>query len=184
MVYIVRIYVDGGCRRNGQSDAIGAAAVVVKSKRGGIIDSYGSCLPDYPHPTNQRAEITAIIHALQKVIDIDGSLRTNPWLDVKIYSDSKYAVSCMNQWIQKWSENGWVNAAGNPVANQDLIKQADNIEAYVRELGSLEYCWIPRIENQEADECVNELMDDHEQGLHYYGYDECSELRCLTSQSS
>ena len=51
-----------------------------------------------------------------------------PRLNVTIHSDSKYAVSCMNVWIDKWTQNGWTNAQGEPVANRDLIEQASNLD--------------------------------------------------------
>ena len=38
-----------------------------------------------------------------------------------IYSDSAYAINCYQQdWYIGWMNNGWVNAKGKPVANQDL----------------------------------------------------------------
>ncbi|KFY19065.1 hypothetical protein V491_04607 [Pseudogymnoascus sp. VKM F-3775] len=165
MVYVMKIYVDGGCRGNGKPWAIGAAGAVVTTRSGAVSSYSGGCLPYDPRPSNQRAEIQAIIYALEKAIAIDRTLRTNPWLEVKIYSDSQYAVSCMNKWIYKWRRNGWINAAGNPVANQDLIREADRLDDDVRELGSVEYHWISREENHEADAYVNEIMDDHERDL-------------------
>jgi ribonuclease HI len=34
-----------------------------------------------------------------------------------IFSDSRYAVNCMNKWVYKWASNGWTNARGDEVAN-------------------------------------------------------------------
>ncbi|KFY44116.1 hypothetical protein V494_01628 [Pseudogymnoascus sp. VKM F-4513 (FW-928)] len=177
----MRIFVDGGCRHNGQLGSIGACAAVFKSPDGTILDSYGNCLPYDPRPTSQRAELTAIILALQKVVDKDDTLPNNPWLDVKIYSDSYYAVSCMREWIHNWRRNGWINAAGNSVMNQDLIRWADELDDEIQKLGSVEYCWIPREQNQHADRFVNEIMDAHRQGQHFYG---CDTLGCLTEYRS
>ncbi|KAI3328833.1 hypothetical protein F4824DRAFT_506163 [Ustulina deusta] len=57
----MEFYVDGGCRGNGQPGVIGAAANSKwKSQH----------LPRYPTPTNQRAEITAIIIALEWTLEI------------------------------------------------------------------------------------------------------------------
>ena len=74
-------------------------------------------------------------------------------------SDSRYAVDCMNTWIYKWSKNGWVNAAGREIANYDLITKASGLDDDVKELGEVTYVWIPREENEEADEACNECMD-------------------------
>jgi len=158
MVYIMEIYVDGGCRGNGRPESIGAAAAVFKSRSGGH-QPWTKVLPRHPTPTNQRAEITAIILALEQALEKYSELHTYPTLDVKIYSDSKYAIGCMTKWVYKWSQNGWINAAGNEVANQDLIIEAFDLDDRLKEEGTVEYIWIPREENQDADGYCNEAMD-------------------------
>ena len=158
MVYIMEIYVDGGCRGNGQPGAIGAAAAVFKNKFGKY-DTWTKSLPPDPPPTNQRAEITAIILALEQALEKFEGLDTNPRIHVKIYSDSKYAIGCMTNWIYKWARNGWINAAGNEVANRDLIQEASDLDDRLKETGDVEYICIPREENQLADRLCNEDMD-------------------------
>jgi len=72
----------------------------------------------------------------------------------------RYAVGCMTEWIYKWSSNGWVNSAGSEVANRDLIEEASDLDDRVRDLGRVEYIWIPRAENTVADEAVNNALDE------------------------
>ena|SRR5258706_9109972 len=158
MVYKMEIYVDGGCRGNGKPGSVGAAAAVFKLRYGGQ-NSWTRILPRYPPPTNQRAEISAIILALEQALEKYAELDSNPWLDVKIYSDSKYAIGCMTDWVYKWCKNGWVNAAGNEVANRDLIQKASDLDDKLKEEGSVEYIWIPRHENEEADRLCNQAMN-------------------------
>jgi ribonuclease HI len=67
MVYPMEIYTDGGCRGNRRPGAIGAAAAVFKTKYGKY-RGWIRVLPSYPPPTNQRAEITAIIVALEEAL--------------------------------------------------------------------------------------------------------------------
>lgn len=104
MVYAMKIYVDGRCRGNGQPGAIGAAAAVFMLKSGDHI-SWTRVLPDHPTVTNQRGEITAIIVALEIALEKYRELESHPWLDVKLFSDSRYAVNCINDWIYKWSNS-------------------------------------------------------------------------------
>jgi ribonuclease HI len=160
MVYIMDFKVDGGCRGNGQSGAIGAAAVILLSKWGDKYNYKTKVLDRYPTPTNQRAEILAIIMALKWALERYDELDTYPFLQVEIRSDSKYAVNCMNQWIYKWSQNGWTNSAGNEVANSDLIREASRLDDRVAALGKVSYVWIPREENEEADSLCNKAMDE------------------------
>lgn len=158
----MQIYVDGGCRRNGQLDAIGAAAAVLKL-RAGRQQVWSKELPNSPRATNQRAEITAIILALEQALYRSQSLNKNPYLDVTIYSDSQYAVRCMNEWVHKWSQNGWRNAAGRQVANRDLIEEASELSSRLEAEGDMRYVWIPREENQDADEECNQLLNEMEE---------------------
>ena len=63
--------------------------------------------------TNQRAELTAIVRALE----IAPRHR-----DVTIYTDSRYAIDCVTNWYKNWVRNDWQNAKGKPVENKDLIQ--------------------------------------------------------------
>lgn len=164
MVYIMRIYVDGACRSNGYSEAEGSAAAVFKMGKNRILDTHGFRLPEYPPPTNQRAEISAIIIALQQALAKHRTLDTYPRLDVKILSDSDYAVKCMNDWVFKWLQNGWITAAGKPVKNRELIEKALYFHGELKKLGRVRIRWIPRGENQEADQLCNDILD----GYDYY----------------
>ena len=74
-----------------------------------------------PRQTNQRAELTAILRALEL------SPRDRP---ITIYSDSNYAINCVTTWFQKWRANGWVNAQKKAVENKDLIEK---ILSYIEE---------------------------------------------------
>ncbi|KAJ5715278.1 uncharacterized protein N7483_012459 [Penicillium malachiteum] len=159
MVYKMVIYTDGGCRNNGRHGASGAAAAVFIKEYGGII----SCtrpLPLSPVPTSQRAKITGIIIALEQALERYEMLNTEPYLDVTIHTDSKYAVSCITTWIYKWVQNGWINARGTEVSNRDLIEKASELDDQVKELGDVEYVWIPREENEAADELCREILYD------------------------
>ncbi|KAL2811872.1 ribonuclease H-like domain-containing protein [Aspergillus granulosus] len=162
MVYIMEIYVDGGCRGNGKPWAIGATAAAFK-KRNGKHKGYRRALPSHPRPTSQRAEIAAIILALKKALRIRKHLLTNPYLDVTIYSDSRYAVGCMTRWIHKWANNGWTNARGDEVANRDLIERASDLDDRLNRVGDVSYVYIPREQNQHADKLCNICLDEQEE---------------------
>lgn len=159
MVYIMEIYVDGGCRGNGHPGAIGAAAAAFK-RRNGSYYGWQRSLPRYPPPTNQRAELSAIIMGLEMALEKYAELDTNPYINVKIYSDSRYSIGCMTSWIYKWANNGWINAAGYEVANRDLIEEASDLDDRLKKEGDVDYIWIPRKENQYADSCCNDALND------------------------
>ncbi|KAK0507322.1 hypothetical protein JMJ35_010360 [Cladonia borealis] len=163
MPYIMKMYVDSGCRRDDDSEAIGAAACVIHMKAGRKKTRTRAIDPD-EYPTNKRAEITAIILALQQALARYDKLHSAPYLQVTIYTSSKYAQGCMSTWKHHtwkypWVKYGWLKSRGNAVANMDLIQEASKLDEAVRELGDVEYVWISRSQNSEADEAVNSVMD-------------------------
>ena len=66
----------------------------------------------------------------------------------------------MTEWYEKWQENGFINSNGYEVANRDLIEEALDKDSDIRDHGSVRWEWIPRSDNTEADEAVNDEMDD------------------------
>lgn len=166
MVYRMTFKVDGGCRNNGLDNAYGAAACCLMQPGGrGDYQYRTECLPNHTEPTNQRAELLAIILALEWALDRYEQLDGTPYMMVSISSDSRYALDCLTNWKNTWIDNGWVNSRGDEVANRDLIEEALDLGDEVCDLGELEYCWIPRSWNQEADWCCNEAMDEMWNGV-------------------
>jgi ribonuclease HI len=66
--------------------------------------------------TNNRMELMAAIMGLEAV------KRSMP---IEIYTDSKYVMNGINDWMPRWKSNGWKTATKKPVANQDLWQQLD-----------------------------------------------------------
>ncbi len=64
-----------------------------------------------PATTNNRMEMTAVIRALDALIEP---------CEVTLHTDSRYVVDGMTKWIHGWQKRGWVNASKKPVRNDDL----------------------------------------------------------------
>ncbi len=103
----VTIYTDGACSGNpgpGGWASILMAGGVKKELSGGEHDT-----------TNNRMELMAVIQGLRAL--------KRP-CKVDIYSDSAYVVNAFEQnWLTKWTMNGWKNSAKAEVANSDLWKE-------------------------------------------------------------
>jgi ribonuclease HI len=83
--------------------------------------------------TNQRAELTAILRALETV-DLAQ--------DLEIRTDSKYSIQCVTEWYINWERNGWKTRAG-PVKNQDLVQLVrDKIEEREAKGGRTQFIWV------------------------------------------
>ncbi|KAL8366084.1 hypothetical protein RB595_004726 [Gaeumannomyces hyphopodioides] len=111
---LTQIYTDGSSIGNGK---VGAMAGVGVFFGDGDPRNISEPLARDSPQTNQRAELTAILRALQAVDAAEG---------VRILTDSKYSISCVTEWYRKWAQTGWVTSGGGngrqPVKNADLVR--------------------------------------------------------------
>ena len=107
----VVIYTDGSCDTKGN----GGYGVSLTCGDESIYLS-GSA----ENTSSQKMELTAIIRALEM-------LKNN--CNVVIFSDSQYAVNCINIWIDTWKRNGWKKNDGKPVANLELLQRLCDLKS-------------------------------------------------------
>ncbi|KAJ5317243.1 hypothetical protein N7508_001751 [Penicillium antarcticum] len=106
---MLRIYTDGSSLRNGTPLASAGVGVYF-----GPDDQRNVSEPlKGARQTNQRAELTAILRA----IDIAPRHR-----DVTIFTDSRYAIDCVTVWFVNWRRNNWMTRDKKPVENKDLVE--------------------------------------------------------------
>ena len=103
------IYTDGAAK--GNPGKAGWGAIILKGKEitelGGRTD----------HATNNQMELTAPIEALKYV------KKHNLGKEVEFFSDSKYVILGITEWIFNWQKNNWRNAAKKPVLNRELWEE-------------------------------------------------------------
>lgn len=104
------IWTDGSSRGNGQTGASAGYGVYFGPNDPRNVSAR---LPG-PRQTNQRAELLAIIRALESVDEAER---------VVIKSDSQYSIDCFTTWHQAWSRNGWRNSKKQAVENKDLVQR-------------------------------------------------------------
>ncbi|KAJ2071476.1 hypothetical protein IW146_002616 [Coemansia sp. RSA 922] len=112
----MEIYTDGACHSNGQRSASGGVGVYFGP---GDSRNYSGSLSG-SRQTNQRAELAAINQAVSQANESARGYNSRPTVVIK--TDSQYSIDSLTKWNHTWDRNGWVNQAGNPVANQDLIQ--------------------------------------------------------------
>lgn len=125
------VYTDGSSRGNGKETALAGVGVYfgpedprnVSERLQGDLQ------------TNQRAELTAILRALE-IIPMHQS--------AEIRSDSKYSIQCVTEWYKGWAKNEWTTKLNEPVKNRDLIaKIRANIDERKAKHGcEIQFTWV------------------------------------------
>ncbi|KIV92587.1 hypothetical protein, variant 3 [Exophiala mesophila] len=142
---MLRIYTDGSSLKNGQ---VGA--------RAGVGVYFGPQDPKNvsealkgSKQTNQRAELTAILRALE----IAPRHR-----EVTIYTDSKYSIDCVTNWYKNWQRRNWTTADRKPVVNKDVIME---IREKIEERESLKrntyFVWVKGHANDPGNIAADQL---------------------------
>jgi ribonuclease HI len=111
----MRVFTDGACSNNGRPGAKAGYAVWFPDHTS---LSESARIPEGQSQTNQRAELSAIARAAV-VLDEKGFHD----VDVVIYTDSEYSVSCLTKWLPGWVARGWKTSAGGDVLHRDLIEE-------------------------------------------------------------
>jgi ribonuclease HI len=132
----VKIYTDGACKQN---IGIGGWAYLIIKDEELVFEKKQKVI----ETTNNKCEMLAVINALK-----DLSVYY-PGASVKatVFSDSAYLVNAfVDNWIEKWVSNGWINSEKKPVANKeywlDLI--------HLQKVYNVDFLQIPRVSNNFA----------------------------------
>ncbi|MEP7765201.1 ribonuclease H [Sanguibacter sp. 25GB23B1] len=118
---VITVSTDGSCLRN-PGGASGWAWVNHdgSSASGGIASG-----------TNQVAELQAVLEAILAHPGSD---------ELRIESDSQYAIKCASEWVAGWKRKGWRTASGSPVKNLDLVKGIER--AMSERAGKVVFHWV------------------------------------------
>lgn len=106
----IEIYTDGACSGNPGPGGWGAILRWnghEKELSGGEAET-----------TNNRMEMMAVIKALE-------AMKKPGHID--LYTDSKYVMQGVNEWLEGWKAKGWKTAGKKPVKNQDLWQRIDSL---------------------------------------------------------
>lgn len=130
------IYTDGACSGNpgpGGWGVLMRAGTHKKELCGGELDT-----------TNNRMEMMAVIEALT-------ALKKRS--DVKIYTDSKYVLQGITEWMEGWKAKNWKTASKKPVKNKDLWQRIDTlVQAH-----NVEMIWVKGHAGDPGNERADEL---------------------------
>ena len=106
----VIIYTDGACRGNPGPGGWGALIKIDNAEK----EIFGG----QPNTTNNQMELTAAIEGLAALKET---------CDVELFTDSRYVMDGITQWIRNWKKNNWRTAAKKDVKNKELWQKLDNL---------------------------------------------------------
>ena len=136
----VEIFTDGACSGNPGAGGWGAILrynQVEKELSGGE-----------PETTNNRMELTAVISAL--------SALKEP-CNITLYTDSRYVMDGVLQWLPNWKQNGWKTSnKKSPVKNVDLWQELDTL----LQKHNIRWIWVKGHNGHEENERVDKLARD------------------------
>ena len=134
----VQIYTDGACR--GNPGPGGWAALLIAGERRKEVSGAEAAT------TNNRMELKAAIEGLS-------ALKRR--CRVLLYTDSKYVLQGITQWLPQWKARGWRTAAREPVKNQDLWERLDAAAA----AQDIEWHWVKGHSGDDGNEYVDALAN-------------------------
>jgi ribonuclease HI len=108
------IYTDGACKHNGSKTKNVRAGIGIHFSLKNRIQLKDISLKlDIKNPTNNKAELTAILVALQECE------KNNLNEKIIIYTDSQYSIDAITKWYDQWIINGNLNSK----KNIDILKK-------------------------------------------------------------
>jgi len=118
------VFTDGGC--SGNPGPGGWAFVIIKDENLISQSSGGN-----PHTTNNIMELTAVINSIKACSFLEPE-------SITISTDSQYVKNGITDWIVKWKKNGWKTAGKDPVKNQELWQELDELNSKY----SIQWTWV------------------------------------------
>jgi len=120
-------FTDGSAINNGKKNVLSGIGVFFPDTSLNLVNKAVNCNkfiqknPKYGiKPTNNVAELLAILFAIEELLPIAYSMTPKPSL--VIYSDSEYSINCITKWSDGWKKAGWKKKGNAEIKNLEIIK--------------------------------------------------------------
>jgi ribonuclease HI len=134
----VIIYTDGACRGNPGPGGWGALIKFESAEK----EIFGG----QPDTTNNQMELSAAIEGLAALKEP---------CSVELFTDSKYVMDGITQWIQNWKKNNWRTAAKKDVKNKELWQKLDQLISQHQ----VQWHWVKGHSGDEGNETADLLAN-------------------------
>ena len=136
----IEVFTDGACSGNPGAGGWG------------VILRYGEIEKELSggeeNTTNNRMELTAVIEALKAL---------KKECDITIYTDSRYVMDGVQEWMPNWKLNGWKTTnKKSPVKNVELWQSLDSLLSKHK----IKWVWVKGHNGHPENERVDKLARD------------------------
>ena len=136
----IEIFTDGACSGNPGAGGWG------------VILRYGETEKELSggdaQTTNNRMELTAVIEALK-------ALKRE--CEITLYTDSRYVMDGVNEWLPNWKKNGWKTTnKKSAVKNLELWQELDSLLPKHK----IKWVWVKGHNGHQENERVDKLARD------------------------
>lgn len=136
----IEVFTDGACSGNPGAGGWG------------VILRYGEIEKELSggeeNTTNNRMELTAVIEALKAL---------KKECDITIYTDSRYVMDGIQEWMPNWKRNGWKTTnKKSPVKNVELWQILDSLLSKHK----IKWVWVKGHNGHPENERVDKLARD------------------------
>lgn len=141
----VIIFTDGAC--SGNPGPGGWAYLVYFIENNHIIEAGGP----QPNTTNNQMEMEAAYQALKYVETFSGLN------SIEIFSDSKYLIQGVTEWISGWKKKGWKKSNGEDVLNQAFWLKLETQINRVSGFAQIKWKYVPAHSGIPSNERVDKI---------------------------
>ena len=134
----VIMYTDGACRGNPGPGGWGAFITY----EGDSKEIFGG----KPDATNNQMELSAAI---------EGMVALKEPCQIDLFTDSKYVMDGITQWIHNWKKNNWRTAAKKDVKNKELWQKLDELINFHQ----VQWHWVKGHSGDEGNEMADLLAN-------------------------
>ncbi|MBP9673963.1 MAG: ribonuclease HI [Bacteriovoracaceae bacterium] len=149
------LFADGACRGNPGPGSWGAMGQNDKGEL--LFESSGVDMLT----TNNKMELQATISAYEELfMHLEKSPMEWQSITVHLYSDSKYVIEGLKEWMDGWKKRGWKKSDNKTPENLELWQRLDEI---IQKISHKKFHWVKghsgHPQNERCDELANLALD-------------------------
>jgi ribonuclease HI len=160
----LQLYTDGSCHPTNPGPG-GYAFLLLLNKAGVEVELASDARFGGNNTTNNIMEMKAVILGLTHVLTTYPNQKAKPTVTaIEVFSDSTYVVKGITLWVHNWKKNQWKTAKKQPVANQELWQELDDVVTSAKaQFPIVKFTWVKghsdNLYNQKVDQLASKAAE-------------------------